>query len=187
MYRISMMARNSHSMGRELELGEIYFSYGQLCVYDARPGQDLALDIKPDHIAQGFACSDSSAYLFHPLIQQGVADVTLRIGQIPEVDTLRREGFTRALAVPFEVRSGKLMVEGGPGEEGKDFALRFGVYKLVLAEKQIEEERLAVTIFLEPCSASQDATVPSPTSTFLIWEGQRPAAARFTADKLSLD
>ena len=122
----------------------LYFSYGQFMVFDAAvsaPGC-LWTDI---HNAQGFARRESTVS-FATLVEFGYADVFYHEGHFQSEKT-----YERAIAVPFAVVSGKVVV-AGPEEIKIARALELppGNYRIVAAQRlRGDEEELIDRMALE--------------------------------------
>ena len=125
-------------------------------VYDGSvelPGCDWT----DQHTAQGFARRDSVVN-FNTLIEFGYADVAISRGAYQS-----QQDYTRVIAVPFHVTSGKVLVEGPEEARGKrSIALRPGHYRLVAAQQVLGEEEETIHLYFEPL------TKPSERSTILI-------------------
>lgn len=141
----------------------LYFSYSQFMVYDSGvhlPGCAWT----DEHYAQGFARRESTVNFNTPL-EFGFADVTVHKAYS------QREKYDRAIAVPFLVTSGRVVVSG-PDEVHveRSFAMPPGDYRLVAAQRVTGDQQEAIDLFFEPLAqalqrssvlAADDALNPS--------------------------
>lgn len=97
------------------------------------------------HSAQGFARRESTVNFNTPL-EFGYADVTASHGTYQP-----HEEYVRAVAVPFLVTSGSVVVDG-PEETNvqRRVELPPGNYRLVAAQRVLGDEEEAVDLFFEP-------------------------------------
>ena len=121
----------------------MYFSYGQFMVFDQSvnmPGCDWT----DEHVAQGFARRKSSVCI-RALTEFGDAVVTAHA-----TPYVRGDDHVRVIAVPFAVDSGTVVIEG-PEESGtgRTVELQIGSYRLVVAQKRLDEDEEAVDLFFE--------------------------------------
>jgi len=121
----------------------LYFSYSQFMVYDQSvrlPGCDWT-DV---HTAQGFARRES-AVNFSTLLEFGYADVTVTRSTYEP-----RTKYWRAIAVPFLVTSGTVIV-AGPDEilPERNISLPLGNYRLVAAQGVTSDDEETIDLFLE--------------------------------------
>jgi len=121
----------------------LHFSYKQFLVYDQNvelPGCEWT----EEHVAQGFARRESVA-CFSTLLESGHADVHMIASAYQSSDK-----HERAIAVPFMVVSGRVVVEG-PEETGagRVCTLSIGPYRLVAAQCFVSEERETIELFFE--------------------------------------
>jgi hypothetical protein len=126
-------------------LQKLYFSYNQFMVYDASvrlPGCAWT----DQHFAQGFARRESTVN-FATLLEFGYAHV-----EIGNVYQAQRE-YSRVIAVPFLVTSGKIEV-AGPEEVGvkRIFPMPGGNYRLVAAQRLVDDEDESIDLYFEPVS-----------------------------------
>ena len=127
-------------------LPRLYFSYSQFMVYDQSvklPGCAWA----NAHTAQGFARRGSTAN-FNTLLEFGYADV----GVIQGAFAPQKE-YSRVIAVPFLITSGKVIVEGPEETEPeRNIALPQGNYRLVAAQIITGGEEEVIDLFFESVS-----------------------------------
>src|SRR5262249_15133704 len=126
------------------QLSTLYFSYGQFMVYDASvqlPGCAWT----EAHTAQGFARRDS-AVNFRTLLEFGLAKTTVSLGEVR-----LQEDHVRAIAVPFLVTSGTVIVDG-PEETDMErrVVIAPGNYRLVAAQRMVGNDDEAIDLFFEP-------------------------------------
>ena len=123
---------------------EIYFSYGQLLVFDSAetsPGSVWT----DAHYQQGFA-KRARTVAFGTIEEAGTALLTVSKGQ----PRLVRDD-ARAVSVVLEVESGKLNIEG-PEEYPVErlIPLPAGRYRVSLAQRrEVETDRLLFFLFVE--------------------------------------
>jgi hypothetical protein len=130
-----------------------YISCGQILIFDhavSLPG----LEWSEQHYAQGFARQPSNVAL-RTLIEFG--DATVRVWVDEDPPSL--EIYSRVHAIPFEVTTGKVLIEG-PEEIniGRSLDLPDGHYRLTLAQlAESESTQLVHLMFqklVEPMSCS---------------------------------
>jgi len=184
------MMQGTEPTTTNMDLGNIPISFRAFWVYDDDPDQNFALDITDAHVAQGFTTNNNGAYNYHPLIQDGSANVSVTIGQAPSIEDLRDLGFTRATALPLEVHSSKVRIDGSPGEEelGNTLQLANGSYQMLIVEGLASANQVRIGIFLTP----QLAPPPPETAanTFLLWDpslGPAPTTLAPKAELVPLD
>lgn len=121
----------------------LYFSYSQFMVYD-RSVELPGCKWTGKHTRQGFARRESTVCFNTPL-ECGHANVSVsRSAYQP------RPEYSRVIAVPFLVRSGRVVVDG-PEETDveRTVALPPGNYRLVAAQRVIGQEEEAIDLFFE--------------------------------------
>jgi Competence protein J (ComJ) len=121
----------------------IVYSYSQLQVFDSdidRPGFHWT----EEHVEQGFA-RQSRNVSFATLSSYGTADVAVFVAAYEE-----RGEYERVIAVPFELKSGKLEF-GGPEESAHAHGLFLpnGHYRLVAAQTLLADDRERVDLYFE--------------------------------------
>jgi hypothetical protein len=129
----------------------VYFSYGQFQVYDQNvrlPGCAWT----EAHSSQGFARRESAVNFGTPL-EFGHADIVISHG-----DYWSRAGCTRAIAVPFLVTSGRVIVCGPEelNDQKRSFELPAGNYRLIAAQRIMGDEEEAIDLCFEPLTAPLD-------------------------------
>lgn len=133
-------------MTEQLNLSEqsaMQFSYGQFLAYDRSESEPGSL-WTDRHIAQGFVRRNTSVGI-GTLVQFGTATVRTFRGVPSNVDD-----YDRVIAVPIELRSGVLCVEG-PEEYPiqRSTSVLPGAYRLVAAQSLVSDKELTIDIFLE--------------------------------------
>jgi hypothetical protein len=121
----------------------LYFSYNQFLIYDSDvklPGCEWTAA----HSAQGFARRES-VVCFSTLLEFGNANVVVSCSVFES-----RQEYERAIAVPFRITSGKVIVEG-PDESDVDrsVAVPSGDYRLVAAQYVTGDDEEAIDLFFE--------------------------------------
>jgi hypothetical protein len=114
-----------------------YISYSQLMVFDASMGLP-GLDWKPRHTRQGFARRPSSAS-FVTLEEYGDVALRVTLGEFAN-----DEKYLRVIAVPFEVRSGEVQIEG-PEETNEKRSVHVALGRYVLTVAQFYEDYYPTT------------------------------------------
>jgi len=122
----------------------IYFAYSQFMVSDravALPGCAWT----QVHTNQGFARRDSCTCL-RTLLEFGVADVTVYMGPYAP-----RRTYQRAIAVPIELASGEVVIEGPEDDvTNRQFvSLPSGHYRLTAAQRVVDEGREKIDLYFE--------------------------------------
>jgi hypothetical protein len=129
---------------------DLYFSYGQFFVYD-KELTNPATEWSPDHTRQGFARRER-AIAVGTLLEFGFATVTVGL-DLPNPLT----SYERVLALPLELRSGLLAVDG-PEEHpiARWCPAAPGYYRVLIAQRTIEDEREDIAISLERLATRLD-------------------------------
>jgi Competence protein J (ComJ) len=109
---------------------DLYFSYAQFLVYDQEfdtPG----LRWSKNHYRQGFARRDSIAS-FRTFLEYGKAQVSIILGAyIPN-------NYSRVIAIPFQIVSGFVVVEGPEEFDSRKTGINIGYYRLIAAQSPVE-------------------------------------------------
>jgi hypothetical protein len=128
----------------------LYFSYGQLLVFDASAESEAGLEWTDEHTRQGFARRDSSVS-FATIAQFGNADVHVYKHRFVN------GSYARAVAVPMYLPTGAVKIIG-PEEYYIDrhVVLEVGHYRLVAAQRVIltaadpdQEDTIGIDLFFE--------------------------------------
>lgn len=126
---------------------DLYFSYSQFFVYDSsiRSPGCLWTDA---HVAQGFA-RRRCVVCFGTLLEFGSAKLCYIHGPYQA-----NPKYERVVAVPFEVVTGRVMVDG-PDELNvrRSFAVPPGHYELVAAQNVLDDEQEAIDLFIHAVEA----------------------------------
>lgn len=125
-------------------LPDVYFSYSQLFVYD-KELVSPACDWTDEHVRQGFARREQ-AIAIGTLLEFGHARV-----RISESIPFLFDAYQRVIAVPLEIKSGRLGVEGV--EEypiDRSICVPPGTYRIIVAQRIVDDDREEIDIFLEP-------------------------------------
>jgi hypothetical protein len=135
-------------MGTISELSPpLYFSYGQFMVYDESvdlPGCDWT----DEHSKQGFARREGTVN-FSTMLEFGYADVVAHCGPYEARGSDERV-YERVIAVPFQVVSGTVVVEGPEETEvSRRVALPCGHYRVVAAQLVSGEEAEQIDLYFE--------------------------------------
>lgn len=133
-------------------LPKLYFSYNQFMVYD-KSVQLPGCDWTEEHTTQGFARRESVVN-FNTLLEFGYADVAVsREAYQPQQE------YQRAIAVPFLVRSGKVMVEG-PEETTIERIVNLppGNYRLVAAQYVTDDEEV-IDLYFESLTKALERSI----------------------------
>jgi len=135
---------------------KLYFSYSQFFIYDE--GLDSpACKWTEAHSRQGFA-RRQQAIAVGTLLEFGDASVHVQFGDLAPL-----EEFERVIAIPLEIRSGRVCVDG-PEEHPADrsFPVSPGLYRVAIGQKVVEDQHEEVVIALEKL------TVPMSNSEILV-------------------
>jgi Competence protein J (ComJ) len=126
-----------------------YFSYSQFLVYDASV-QVPFCECTAAHFDQGFARRESTVN-FRTLLQFGQADLSVNLGPYgADVE------YTRVIAVPFVVTSGRVFVKGPEEfEVQRQFEVAPGNYRLTAAQRitvdaEESDGEEGIALFFEP-------------------------------------
>jgi hypothetical protein len=134
----------------------MYFSYGQFLVYD-KSIETPECDWTKQHYKQGFARRESNV-CFATILEFGHADVSICSGRYEKLDR-----YERVIAVPFLIRSGKIIVVGPEElEVERGFDILTGHYRLIAAQSVMADESEVIDLFFEPVAA------PSQFSEILL-------------------
>lgn len=137
---------------RTILLPPLYFSFNQFMVFDSSvelPGCEWT----ERHSLQGFARRDSVVN-FNSLLEFGEAQVAVSIGPCGTIRECQR-----AIAVPFIVSSGKVLVEG-PEENDIDrgVELKPGYYRLICSQRVLDDEHEDIELVFEPRDGPLDGS-----------------------------
>ncbi len=118
------------------------FSYSQFFVYDAGL-KNPACEWTEAHSRQGFARREGVVAV-GTLLEFGKADVALAFGR-PSL-----EAYERAIAVPLEINSGAIAIDGPEETPGpRKIRVENGHYRATIAQKRSDDTEEIIKIWLE--------------------------------------
>lgn len=121
---------------------ELEFSYSQFFIYDAGL-KSPACEWTEAHSRQGFSRRDGAAAV-GTLLEFGKASVKLGFG------TPAFQSYERALAVPLEIKSGAVAIDGPEETSGaRRVSVENGYYRVTIAQKIEGDAREEIGIWLE--------------------------------------
>jgi hypothetical protein len=130
--------RRSISLSPDLE-----FSYSQFFVYDAGLTSP-ACEWTETHSKQGFARREC-AVAIGTLLEFGTANVVVTFGTPSNL-----EPYERVLAVPLEVKTGAVSIDGPEESGGKRVVVAAsGHYRATVAQRAVDDSREDINIWLE--------------------------------------
>jgi hypothetical protein len=111
-----------------------------------------------EHADQGFARRDRCV-CFGTLLEFGEADVTVYLGPYEP-----RQMYMRVIAVPIDLPSGEVAIEGPEDEVGSQHFVRLnsGHYQLTAAQVVIDEDRERIDLYFEKLAE------PGPRSRIIV-------------------
>lgn len=121
---------------------DLQFSYSQFFLYDAGL-KNPACEWTELHSRQGFARRDGVAAI-GTLLEFGTAKVMLSLGR-PEF-----EGYERVVAVPLEVKSGAVAIDGPEETPGiRKHQVANGHYRATIGQRRSDDDQEEITVWLE--------------------------------------